>query len=356
METKLDPQRVKAYLGGEAPSTSDTAEVLRFLTYILGGPKSATLDLAQGLRLLQNARQRYLDTFHLEENRNKLFSVHTGRWRIKTTVKKTFATTPTERLYATDAKILQTYMTYIYMPPTSLPGTVPGSSAPLPSPLLGGAASGGVSIKAIAVLGPEVKCIVGAPKKEVASPKEIPKESWAKVRINTWFHEQSRLEAMGHKNYFDKDAGKCFACLEPVTIKTFEAAHIVPRCKGGQDTVENLRVACAKCNHGTGGMGTMHAYEWLLHTNKPGLQYMTYTDREFLVATLLHREALILVAVLDGTKVPNDAAVKTKATAPLEHRLTTTWQLLCERLPRLARPASPPAPPKGGSSGGCLLM
>jgi len=54
-------------------------------------------------------------------------------------------------------------------------------------------------------------------------------------------------------------AGKCLHCGrklvlridgEPVSRATIE--HIVPRGHGGGDSLENLGIACARCNHGKG--------------------------------------------------------------------------------------------------------
>lgn len=54
-------------------------------------------------------------------------------------------------------------------------------------------------------------------------------------------------------------AGKCLHCGrklllrtdgEPVSRATIE--HIVPRSHGGSDALDNLGIACARCNHGKG--------------------------------------------------------------------------------------------------------
>lgn len=54
-------------------------------------------------------------------------------------------------------------------------------------------------------------------------------------------------------------AGKCLHCGrklllrsdgEPVSRATIE--HIVPKSHGGTDALDNLGIACARCNHGKG--------------------------------------------------------------------------------------------------------
>ncbi len=53
--------------------------------------------------------------------------------------------------------------------------------------------------------------------------------------------------------------GKCIHCgtklalaLDGTPISRATVEHIVPRTHGGTDDVDNLAVACARCNHGKG--------------------------------------------------------------------------------------------------------
>lgn len=52
--------------------------------------------------------------------------------------------------------------------------------------------------------------------------------------------------------------GKCIHCQSALTVgrggETFGATveHIVARAHGGTDALENLALACARCNHGKG--------------------------------------------------------------------------------------------------------
>ncbi len=60
-------------------------------------------------------------------------------------------------------------------------------------------------------------------------------------------HHKLRLQV------FERDGGLCRYCGKPVRAN-WHLAHLVAKAKGGQDTLENLAVSCAKCNlrDGTG--------------------------------------------------------------------------------------------------------
>lgn len=49
----------------------------------------------------------------------------------------------------------------------------------------------------------------------------------------------------------ERDGNKCWWCKKKFTLElppTFD--HIIPRKKGGMDTIDNLVLACAPCNNG----------------------------------------------------------------------------------------------------------
>ena len=52
-----------------------------------------------------------------------------------------------------------------------------------------------------------------------------------------------------------KATAPCYCCLErgshTIYMRSFEAAHIVSVAKGGEDTIENMRPSCGRCNRGT---------------------------------------------------------------------------------------------------------
>ena len=52
--------------------------------------------------------------------------------------------------------------------------------------------------------------------------------------------------------------GQCFVgCGTVITIDDFEVGHIVPVCKGGNDTIENLRPICRACNQSMGSQNLL---------------------------------------------------------------------------------------------------
>ncbi len=47
---------------------------------------------------------------------------------------------------------------------------------------------------------------------------------------------------------WERDGGRCYVCGEPVRWQEYNADHVVPFSRGGQDTVANLRVTHGRCN------------------------------------------------------------------------------------------------------------
>lgn len=66
---------------------------------------------------------------------------------------------------------------------------------------------------------------------------------------------------IGEKN----GLGTCWCCRnKTISAFEFEAGHVVPRAKGGPDTVENLRPICSLCNK---SMGTENMFEYQKRQN-----------------------------------------------------------------------------------------
>lgn len=60
-----------------------------------------------------------------------------------------------------------------------------------------------------------------------------------------------RLKIIIRDNWICKYCGKCLKdSLEELTLD-----HVIPRCRGGHSTKENLVVACKFCNSKKGSMG-----------------------------------------------------------------------------------------------------
>lgn len=45
---------------------------------------------------------------------------------------------------------------------------------------------------------------------------------------------------------------QCFYCKRELTWKTITLDHVIPKSRGGPDTVDNLVIACARCNNKKG--------------------------------------------------------------------------------------------------------
>lgn len=54
---------------------------------------------------------------------------------------------------------------------------------------------------------------------------------------------------------FKRDLFTCQYCGRRPPDVVLEADHIVPRCKGGSDELDNLTTSCADCNRGKAGKG-----------------------------------------------------------------------------------------------------
>lgn len=110
------------------------------------------------------------------------------------------------------------------------------------------------------------------------------------IKMAVWCEEELRTKDLKWKgkSWITHNTRLCFACLNVVTSDNCHVAHIVPHANGGKDEVSNLRISCAGCNSGKGGMSTFHAYEWLIFTNKPGLKFMDINDPNYTTAVLLN--------------------------------------------------------------------
>lgn len=67
-------------------------------------------------------------------------------------------------------------------------------------------------------------------------------DSRPKVTRQRWDHESKSVREL-YKN----QRGKCFYCKKKVHDK-YHVDHVVPLSKGGEDSLDNLVIACPKCN------------------------------------------------------------------------------------------------------------
>jgi hypothetical protein len=315
------------------------------LAHILAPSDSTYVrDTSVMLEKLRGSYQKYYSGVGLSENKTKFYSIHTLRWKIGESIPKHgHVKDPMYRVYSKDVDAMNMFIAYMTRPGAKkLTSQVLQDKLPLK----------GKSIS-------EDKLPLPS---DITIPQEEKKIGWAQIRMLVWLNESKRLKEWGVESYFDADRGRCFACLKPVTVLDFEAAHIVPRCKGGKDEITNLHVSCKTCNHGTGGMHQEHAYEWLIHNNMPGLAIIPRANREMLISELLVREQLLLKALSESDlaqgrgKLKGDVTSKLKPTAPIEHRLDTTWALFKQILPKLNDITRGVMPTKSVDGSGCSIM
>jgi hypothetical protein len=73
----------------------------------------------------------------------------------------------------------------------------------------------------------------------------------------------------------------CFCCQTPLKKDNkWEMCHLLPRAHGGQNELSNVRVGCTACNRGEGGIHNMHALEYMILKEMPGLKSIRSTDRK----------------------------------------------------------------------------
>ena len=51
---------------------------------------------------------------------------------------------------------------------------------------------------------------------------------------------------------FKRDKERCYICYTPLTLSTMTCDHVIPKCKGGGNTQDNLRCCCFNCNQKKG--------------------------------------------------------------------------------------------------------
>lgn len=69
-----------------------------------------------------------------------------------------------------------------------------------------------------------------------------------------------KLSKQDRASLFQKQKGACNGCGRSFDDDLLQEDHIVPRAKGGEDTLENKQLLCGPCN-ATKGVGTMKQLE-----------------------------------------------------------------------------------------------
>lgn len=68
------------------------------------------------------------------------------------------------------------------------------------------------------------------------------------VALRNFRKEASRLVAFTRRNVFLRDRYRCQYCGEKYASEDLTFDHVVPRCRGGLTTWENIVAACEPCN------------------------------------------------------------------------------------------------------------
>lgn len=91
---------------------------------------------------------------------------------------------------------------------------------------------------------------------------------------------------LSRKNILMRDRYTCQYCAETLTASALTLDHVLPRCRGGKSSWENLVACCYRCNNVKGDRTPEHAGMRLLrqprpfnlHTNRHLLRLMAHTD------------------------------------------------------------------------------
>jgi 5-methylcytosine-specific restriction endonuclease McrA len=70
------------------------------------------------------------------------------------------------------------------------------------------------------------------------------------VRLSVYIHIPYKKIILSRKNILRRDGHRCQYCGR--TDSTLTVDHIIPKCKAGEDTWENLVTACVECNNAKG--------------------------------------------------------------------------------------------------------
>jgi 5-methylcytosine-specific restriction endonuclease McrA len=73
------------------------------------------------------------------------------------------------------------------------------------------------------------------------------------VRLLNYDRVPRQRVRLNRRNLFARDGGKCQYCGKMFPTSELSIDHVVPSCRGGETTWENVVCACVKCNVRKGG-------------------------------------------------------------------------------------------------------
>jgi 5-methylcytosine-specific restriction endonuclease McrA len=75
----------------------------------------------------------------------------------------------------------------------------------------------------------------------------------------------ARIEQVSRRRVIERDGSTCYMCGRKLGYSEIVLDHVIPLCRGGSHSEDNLKVACSPCNRRK-GIKLLAECEWL---NKP---------------------------------------------------------------------------------------
>jgi 5-methylcytosine-specific restriction endonuclease McrA len=72
------------------------------------------------------------------------------------------------------------------------------------------------------------------------------------VMLKKWVHTGKRKQTFAwpsKRNIAVRDGFKCAYCRIPISVKSVSRDHVLPKSRGGKDTMANVVASCKKCNN-----------------------------------------------------------------------------------------------------------
>jgi 5-methylcytosine-specific restriction endonuclease McrA len=88
------------------------------------------------------------------------------------------------------------------------------------------------------------------------------------VKLRTYVHIPIRKPTLSRKSILLRDRHRCQYCGQRFSPGVLTLDHILPRCRGGRDTFENLVACCTGCNRKKGDKLLEESGMTLLHKPK----------------------------------------------------------------------------------------
>lgn len=109
------------------------------------------------------------------------------------------------------------------------------------------------------------------------------------IRLLDYRRIPHRSRALSRKNILLRDRNTCQYCGEACAAAALTLDHVIPRCRGGKSSWENLVACCHSCNHRKGDRlpaeAGMHLLReprpFSLHTSRHLIRLMGHQDEQW---------------------------------------------------------------------------